>query len=708
MPGQPAPSPPAHDRKLVSAIWPLLVIMALMLMLSLASVLVISGLRAYIYGQARWSIGEHQAVEQLHRYAARREPAYYQQFLENMAVPEGDRIARLQLLQAHPDYDLARRGLLAGGSAPADVTGMIVLFRLFQHVPLMAHAVAVWGGADTLILDLQRRAELLHAQTVSDHADPEQVRTLLAQIDDLHVRVVPMEMEFGATLGTASRQIGGIVLVVLPLGCALLLLAGVSRSRAQFRRDERMAGALRDLATSLRHQATHDSLTNLTNRAEFEALLEFAIAEQVRGEEHWWLLYFDLDQFKVINDTCGHAAGDELIQKVSWQLRARLQPDDVLARLGGDEFGVLLPRRTRAAALALADDIRQQISGLRFQFSDRMFAMTASLGMLALDDTVPSVSDALSRADQACYLAKDNGRNRVQVYHPDDKQVQVRHGEMQWVERIHAALDHERLAVVAQEIRPVGARLDRGGSLPSRRFEMLLRMVGPAGELIAPMAFIPAAERYGLMPRVDRWVIARVCRELARMRARGEPLPTCMVNLSGTSVCDPRLAEYIAECLSQNALDGAYLGFELTETAAVANLTQASQLMTTLRALGCPIALDDFGSGMSSFSYLRNLPIDFLKIDGAFIRKINTDPIDFAMVETIHRIGGIMGVLTVAESVENENVLAALALIGVDFAQGFHISQPLPLEQLRLAAAPQQRLLPASAMKAVVGPGGTR
>jgi diguanylate cyclase (GGDEF)-like protein len=701
----PAPFPVAHDRTLVSAIWPLLLIMSLMLLLSLTSVLVVSGLRAYTYGQGQWSIGEHQAVEQLHRYVVSGNPANYRKYLDYLAVPEGDRVARMQLQRSHPDYALARRGLLAGGNAPADVTALIVLFRLFQHQTVMAHAVAVWSAADAVIEQVHRDGDLLHAQVLSGHPDATQVGQLLAQIDALHQRAVPLEQEFGATIGLASRQIAQLLLVVLPLGCALLLLGAVSRSRAQFRRDERMDTALRELAESLRHQATHDSLTNLTNRAEFEVLLASAIAENVRGERHWWLLYFDLDQFKVINDTCGHAAGDELIRKVSWLVRARVQPEDVLARVGGDEFGVLLPRRSRAQALALADDIRQQIGGLRFQFMERMFAVSASMGMLALDDTVPSVGDALSGADQACYLAKDNGRNRVQVYHPDDKQVQVRHGEMRWVEHLHAALEEERFTLVAQEIRAVGARVDAGQG-PAQRFEMLLRMVAPNGDLIAPMAFIPAAERYGLMPRVDRWVIARVCRELASLRDGAEPLPTCMVNLSGTSVCDPRLAEYIAECLAQANLSGVQLGFELTETAAVANLAQASQLMTRLRAMGCPIALDDFGSGMSSFSYLRNLPIDFLKIDGAFIRNLNTDPIDFAMVETIHRIGGIMGVHTIAESVENESVLSALALIGVDFAQGFHIRRPVPVERLRQAL--QRRPHGQPPLKAVVGPGGTR
>ncbi len=669
--------------------------MTLMLTLSLLSVLVVSGLRAYTYGQGRWSIGEHQAFEQLRRYIGEGDERYYQQFLNSIAVPQGDQVARRQLQRADPDYARARRGLLAGDNAPADITSLIVLFRLFQNYPLMAHAIAVWGEADTLIDGIQARGEQLHVQIAGGHPDPRQVQALIAEIDELQRRVVPLEEDFGESIGITSREIGLLLLTVLPLGFGLLVLAGVTLSRTQLRRDERLAGALQ-------HQATHDSLTGLTNRAEFEAQLETAIAARVRGAHQWWLLYFDLDQFKVINDTCGHAAGDELIQKVAWLVRAQLAAGDIFARVGGDEFGVLLARRDSGTAHAVADNIRQQICGLRFRFHERLFAVSASIGMLGLDDTVPSVGAALSAADQACYLAKDNGRNRIQVYHPDDKQVMTRHGEMRWVERLNAALEQDRFTLVAQEIRPVGARLDDS---QGRRigYEMLLRMVGENGELIAPMAFIPAAERYGIMPRVDRWVIARVCRELARLRTSGGGVvPTCMVNLSGTSMCDPHLVDYIADCLARNRLAGAQLGFELTETAAVANLVQASQLMTRLRAMGCPIALDDFGSGMSSFSYLRNLPIDFLKIDGAFIRNINTDPIDFAMVETIHRIGGIMGVRTVAESVENASVLAALALIGVDFAQGFHISRPVPMEQIQLLAPEAQ------ARKAVVGPGVTR
>jgi EAL domain-containing protein (putative c-di-GMP-specific phosphodiesterase class I) len=264
------------------------------------------------------------------------------------------------------------------------------------------------------------------------------------------------------------------------------------------------------------------------------------------------------------------------------------------------------------------------------------------------------------------------------MYCPADQELQQRRGELQWIERLQAALDSDGFELVAQEIRPLA--FNRGPR--KRRFELLLRMIGSDGQLVAPMAFIPAAERYGLMPRVDRWVIARACRELAALREGGRPLPTCMINLSGASASDTGLADYVAQCLRQNELDGEHVGFELTETTAVGNLQACSTLMTRLRSLGCLISLDDFGTGMSSFSYLRNLPIDLLKIDRAFIKNVDADPIDHALVETIHRIGGIMGVRTVAEGVESEEVLGALALIGVDFAQGMYVRPPVPLVQI--------------------------
>jgi EAL domain-containing protein (putative c-di-GMP-specific phosphodiesterase class I) len=257
---------------------------------------------------------------------------------------------------------------------------------------------------------------------------------------------------------------------------------------------------------------------------------------------------------------------------------------------------------------------------------------------------------------------------------------------MRWIERIHAALDASRFVLLAQEIRPIRERTPSSARPEPRRFELLLRMVDPEGQLIAPMAFIPAAERYGLMPKIDRWVIAHACQELASLRARGVTIPTCMINLSGGSVSDESLSDYISERLAANALSGRHIGFEVTETAAIANLSSASQLMARLHALGCPIGLDDFGSGMSSFSYLKSLPVDFLKIDGSFVRDLTRDPLDHAVVEAISRIGQALHISTVAERVEDGEALDALARIGVDFAQGFHVHRPTPLAKISFEA----------------------
>jgi diguanylate cyclase (GGDEF)-like protein/PAS domain S-box-containing protein len=434
----------------------------------------------------------------------------------------------------------------------------------------------------------------------------------------------------------------------------------------------------RIFATQLQHQATHDALTGLTNRREFERQLRLVIEDQQRSGGDYALLYLDLDQFKVINDTCGHAAGDELICQVSTAVRQRLRGGDLLARLGGDEFGVLLMHCPTHAALKLAESIRHRVSELRFMWKGRIFAVNASIGVLSLAESLPTVDDALSAADQACYLAKDNGRNRVQIFHPDDQEMCARRGEMQWVEKINVALELDRFALFAQEIRPLSIP-NTPGDNGAARYEILIRMIDADGALISPMAFIPAAERYGLMPRIDRWVIANACRHLAQMRLRHGAIPICMINLSGASVTDAGLVDFVRANLAQFDLPARCVGFEMTETAAIANLARASELMSQLKEIGCPLALDDFGSGMSSFAYLRSLPVDYLKIDGEFVKDMATDVVDYAVVEAIHRIGRVMAIKTVAESVENEAILSALMLVGVDFAQGFHLGRPMPL-----------------------------
>ena len=435
-------------------------------------------------------------------------------------------------------------------------------------------------------------------------------------------------------------------------------------------------------AAQLQHQATHDALTGLTNRREFERLLRLAIDDQSRSGGTHALLYLDLDQFKVINDTCGHAAGDQLICQVSWVIKQQLRSGEVLARLGGDEFGVLLANGSQQTALSLAESIRRSISELRFTRGGKTFVVNASIGVLSLAEALPTVDDALSAADQACYLAKDNGRNRVQMYRTDDQQMRARHGEMQWVERLNAALELNRFALYAQEICPVTNRAAISPGDETSRFEVLLRLIDADGSQIAPMAFIPAAERFGLMPRIDRWVIANACRNIAEVRTRHGVVPTCLINLSGASVSDAEIVDFIASQLARFRLPRFSVGFEVTETAAIANLARAAELMNRLKEIGCPIALDDFGSGMSSFGYLRSLPVDYLKIDGEFVKDMTTDAVDHAVVESIHNIGRVMGIRTVAESVENEAVLAALLMVGIDFAQGNHIGRPVPILEI--------------------------
>jgi diguanylate cyclase (GGDEF)-like protein/PAS domain S-box-containing protein len=429
----------------------------------------------------------------------------------------------------------------------------------------------------------------------------------------------------------------------------------------------------RELAQRLHHQATHDALTGLVNRREFENRLRVALAEASAAERQFTVLVIDLDQFKVVNDTSGHPAGDRLLCLVSERMAGTLRSGDTLARLGGDEFGVLLADCALAPALAVAEKLRQCIAGMRFAWRDRTHVVGASIGAATLDAGFRNEAEVLGAADSACYVAKESGRNRIKVYQPDDHLLRARTGELEWVTRLAAALEDDRFTLHAQEIRPV-----RGGPAEAR-FEVLLRLIDEAGGLVSPMAFIPAAERYGVMARLDLWVIDRVLQELAARQRAGLSLPVLAVNLSGASLADPGLLPAVRERLAATGVSADRLCFELTESAAVTHLGAAARLLRELRQLGCAIGLDDFGSGMSSFGYLRNLPLDFIKIDGHFVREMHIDPVDRAMAAAIHTVGHVMGLRTIAEWVEHEAVLEELAALGVDFAQGHAVARPVPL-----------------------------
>jgi diguanylate cyclase (GGDEF)-like protein len=397
------------------------------------------------------------------------------------------------------------------------------------------------------------------------------------------------------------------------------------------------------------------------------------------------MLYMDLDQFKVVNDTCGHGAGDELLKQLAYLLMNKVRESDTLARLGGDEFGVLLENCPLEKAQEIAQTLRQTVRDFRFTWKDSTFQVGISIGLVMIEDATLDLAEILSAADMACYAAKDLGRDRIHVYHPEDAELLQRRGEMRAISHITDALGHDRFRLYCQEIRPTGHRHE--DELPGEHMEILVRMIDENGEMTPPGAFIPAAERYDLMPAVDRWVIRTFLRDHGehirkQCLPEGDRIrPACLyaINLSGASLNSDTFLAFVIDQLETHRIPPAAICFEITETAAIANLTQALHFMHELRKRGCRFSLDDFGTGVSSFGYLKNLPVDYLKIDGSLVKDIVSDPIDRAMVDAINRIGQVMGLRTVAEFVENDEILKCLKELGVDYAQGFGISPPKPL-----------------------------
>ncbi len=429
----------------------------------------------------------------------------------------------------------------------------------------------------------------------------------------------------------------------------------------------------RRLKRALSYQATHDALTGLINRREFDVRLRDALTLAQRGERHFSLLYVDLDQFKVVNDTCGHQAGDRLMRDVTSLLRARVRTQDTIARLGGDEFGILLDGTSVAQAGRIADSVRQAIHNYRFSWAGSTLTVGASIGVVEINRDTDSVASVLSAADIACYAAKEGGRNRIQIYDGDG--AVDRHRELHWAARLTRAVEENRLELFYQPIVPIAA------AGPMGFHELTVQLRDDDGRLVPAGEFIPAAERYNVMPAIDRWVILRALERLRDAPMGPAASPVLAVNLSGNSLSDQSFLEFVVE--HAGAPDVARrLCFEITETAAVTNWSNALYFMKELQQRGCRFALDDFGSGLSSFMYLRTLPVDYLKIDGQFIAQVAANPVDRNMVEAICKIGRSLGIFTVAECVESETVLAELKRIGVDFAQGYYLARPQPIVDL--------------------------
>ena len=528
-----------------------------------------------------------------------------------------------------------------------------------EYLNPIAEALTGWKLREARGLPLSTVCPMLDESTRQPIADP--VARVLR--DDATVRV---------TSNVVLLRRDGMEIAIdqsaAPIRDRLSLITGVVLVLHDVRRE-------REFATQLSYQATHDTLTGLINRREFEHRLDRALASARDERRHHAMMYLDLDQFKIVNDTCGHAAGDEFMRQISVVLQERLREGDTLARLGGDEFGVLLENCQIDNAIRIAETLRQAIADFHFVVNQRTFAVGVSIGLVNMSDGTLNLTEVLSAGDAACYMAKEKGRNRVQLYHPKDTELAMRHGEMEWVGRIQDALTAGRFVLYTQQIVPVGV-----GQKSTRMFELLVRMIDERGAIVPPMAFIPAAERYNLMSQIDRWVTRTALTTMAARRSPSRESETCIINLSGASIGDERFLDFIRSELTRTAAPVGSVCFEVTETAAIANLGKATRFITELKTLGCLFSLDDFGSGMSSFGYLKHLPVDFLKIDGSFVRDMLADPIDNAMVEAINQIGHVMGKRTIAEYVEHEGILERLREIGVDYAQGFGISVPKPFD----------------------------
>ncbi len=799
---------PEPNLGVIAVTWPFLAGMLLILLISAGSIYTLSAMRAYVAGLAVWVGAEGQTSATMHQYLSRPGDVDFAQLDQSISIWEGDHTARLEMLKPHPDYSVARRGLRAGGNHPADVEGMIWLFRGMLLVPAWQEPLHVWADADreyAQYLPLKLRMQLRLAY---GGLDADELLAWRNQLDRIHAPIVALEHDFARAIDDDARRLTVSLLAFLSLSTVLLLTGGYCAARRILRQTNDMAAALRTterlafeeherasvllrsiedavisidrggivrflnsgaerltgwsiaeacgrpleevfrldhtgdthapllrdsierfmsqgngtrithqsaelvrrdgsrtpvgeraaplrnrdgevigmvlvmrdvtperrLSDQLRHQATHDALTGLANRAHFERRLDATLARNLATGQSYAAAFIDLDQFKVVNDTGGHAAGDELIRRVGATIRAQLRDGDLLARLGGDEFGLVLPNCDFRDAAQIAERVRLGVEALRFVCEGRTFTVNASIGVVNSDPGLHSVTDVLRAADRACYAAKEAGRNRVHVYHADDREIDSRRGEMHWITRLQAALEQDRFILYTQEIRPVHAR---AGSPPTCH-EVLLRLRDEQGQMVPPMAFIPAAERFGLMPQIDRWVIEHVFAEQSRRLRLGLVAPQCMINLSGASLDNPELADFIQRRLQRYQLPAGSIGFELTETAAISRLTTAVIVMSRLRELGCPIALDDFGAGMASYGYLRELPVNILKIDGRFVRDMNQDPVAYAMVESMHKVARAMGIRTVAEWVENEATLTALTSMGVDCVQGRGIAAEQP------------------------------
>lgn len=449
----------------------------------------------------------------------------------------------------------------------------------------------------------------------------------------------------------------------------LVLINGLNKT--DFSNSDRKLAEIMAAEASKLTQARRDSITGQLNRRGFTEKLNSILAVDDDRTENI-LLLINLDRFKVVNDTSGQAGGDQLLRQINSLIHKNLKNNDVLSRLGADEFAVILRNCAINDGMVIAERIRTVIRQFRFFYQEKLFDISACIGVVDLDKSVKDFSMALRAADLACSVAKEEGRNRVHLYKQDDEELVLHENQMQWVSRINIGLEENRFQLFRQKIQPLQTTNDE---LP--HYEILLRLKDKDGAIVSPVHFIPAAERYNLMSKLDRWVVATTLKKMAEINNTAPQNSfSCSINLSGQSFCEDNFSNYIVEQIRKYDVPAQHLCFEITETAAVSNFTKALDFIDEIKNLGCQFSLDDFGSGMSSFTYLKNLPVDYLKIDGYFVKTLLENKVDKAMVGSIHQVGSVMGLKTIAEFVENDAILLELTHMGIDYGQGYGIGKP--------------------------------